>query len=160
VELCAPAAEYGRARFRLPIHAGTLESAAFPDGSFGLVHASHLVEHLNEPVAFLDELARVTVPGGLLVITTPNADGLQARLLGARWRSAIYDHLYLFTRRNLEALLETRGWRVLRSVTWGGWARGLEPAVLKAPLDRLAKRWGFGDVVSVLAALEAGGRRR
>jgi SAM-dependent methyltransferase len=151
VELARELAGYGEGRFNLPIFAGTLEAACFPAGRFELVHASHLIEHLNDPRSFLAEAARVTAPGGLLVVTTPNVDGFQARLLGSRWRSAIYDHLYLFSRRNLARLLEFEGFTVLRSVTWGGWARGLKPAFAKGPLDRLAKAWGFGDVVALLA---------
>ncbi len=151
VELSAAQASYGQARHALPIHAGSLESASFPAASFDLVHASHLIEHLNDPAAFLDEVARVLAPGGLLVLTTPNADGFQARLLGPRWRSAIYDHLYLFSARSLRALLESRGFAVSASATWGGWARGLRPAFVKGPLDRMAKRFGFGDVVAFLA---------
>jgi SAM-dependent methyltransferase len=151
VEISEAQAGYGEARHRVPIFAGTLEAAAFPDASFDFVHASHLIEHLNSPASFLDEVARVLAPGGLLALTTPNADGLQARLLGSRWRSAIYDHLYLFSLRTLRALLESRGFIVVRSVTWGGWARGLRPAFVKRPMDVLAKRFGLGDVVAVLA---------
>jgi 2-polyprenyl-3-methyl-5-hydroxy-6-metoxy-1,4-benzoquinol methylase len=151
VELSEALAEYGRSRYSLPIFAGTLESAAFPSGGFDLVHASHLIEHLNEPGAFLDEAARVMRPDGLLVLTTPNSDGLQARLLGPAWRSAIYDHLYLFSARTLHGLLEKKGFAVSAIVTWGGWARGLRPAFLKPCLDRAAKRLGFGDVMAILA---------
>ena len=151
VEISSAQATYGERRHSLPIFAGSLESAAFPTGAFDLVHASHLIEHLNDPAAFLDEAARVLAPGGILALTTPNADGLQARLLGAEWRSAINDHLYLFSRRSLAALLESRGFELRAAVTWGGWARGLRPAFIKAPLDRLAKRFGFGDVVAILA---------
>jgi len=151
VEVSEAQAEYGRARYGAPISAGTLEAAAFPAGSFDLVHASHLIEHLNEPGAFLDEVARVMRSDGLLVLTTPNADGLQARFLGPAWRSAIYDHLYLFSARTLRALLEARGFATSALVTWGGWARGLRPAFLKRPLDRAAKRLGFGDVMAILA---------
>jgi len=115
------------------------------------VHASHLIEHLNSPSSFLDEAARILAPGGLLALTTPNVDGFQARLFGSRWRSAIYDHLYLFSLRTLRELLEARGFVVMRSVTWGGWARGLRPAFVKGPMDALAKRWGFGDVMAILA---------
>jgi len=150
-EICAPMAEYGRLRYRLPIHSGSLESARFPDGRFELVHASHLIEHLNAPGLFLDEVGRVLASDGLVVLTTPNVSSLQARLFGAAWRSAINDHLYLFSRRSLEKLLSAHGFRPLRAVTWGGWARGLEPAFLKAPLDRLAKSLGFGDVVAIMA---------
>jgi SAM-dependent methyltransferase len=151
VEISAAQAAYGEARHSLPIFAGTLEAASFPSGSFELVHASHLIEHLNEPGSFIDEAARLLAPGGLLVLTTPNAASLQAWLKGKDWRSAIYDHLYLFSRRSLIALVESRGFSVLRRVTWGGWARGLRPAFVKRPLDRLAKLLGFGDVVAILA---------
>jgi SAM-dependent methyltransferase len=151
VEISEAQARYGEGRYGLPIFAGTLEAAAFPAASFDLVHASHLIEHLNSPASFLDEAARILAPGGLLALTTPNADGFQARLLGRRWRSAIYDHLYLFSLRTLRALLESRGFAVARSATWGGWARGLRPAFIKGPMDALAKRWGFGDVMAVLA---------
>jgi SAM-dependent methyltransferase len=151
VEISVAQAGYGEARFGLPICAGTLESATFPVASFDLVHASHLIEHLGDPAAFLDEAARVLATGGLLALTTPNADGLQARLFGPRWRSAIYDHLYLFSLRTLLSLLEPRPFAILAFVTWGGWARGLRPAFVKRPLDHLAKRLGFGDVVAILA---------
>jgi SAM-dependent methyltransferase len=151
VELSEAQAEYGRRRYGLRISAGTLESAAFPPGSFDLVHASHLIEHLNEPGPFLDEAARVMKPDGLLALTTPNADGFQAKVKGSYWRSAIYDHLYLFSARTLRAMLSARGFEVAALVTWGGWARGLKPAFLKPPLDRAAKRLGFGDVMAIMA---------
>lgn len=151
VELSATQAEYGRSRYSLPIYSGTLEAAAFPAGSFDLVHASHLIEHLNDPASFLAEAARVMRPDGLLALTTPNAGGLQARLLGPAWRSAIYDHLYLFSVRTLSDLLAMEGFAVSTLVTWGGWARGLRPAFLKPSLDRAAKRFGFGDVMAMLA---------
>jgi SAM-dependent methyltransferase len=151
VEISEAQASYGEARHGLPIFAGRLEEAAFPAASFDLVHASHLIEHLNAPASFLDEAERVLAPGGLLALTTPNADGLQARLYGPRWRSAIYDHLYLFSRRTLHALLASRGFAVARTATWGGWPRGMRPEFIKRPMDSLAKRWGFGDVMAVLA---------
>ncbi|MDP3179383.1 MAG: class I SAM-dependent methyltransferase [Spirochaetaceae bacterium] len=151
VEICAPAAEYGRRRFGLPIHTGTLESASFPSASFGLVHASHLIEHLNDPFAFLLEARRLLAPGGRLVLTTPNADGFQPRALGPAWRSAIFDHLYLFSLATLASLLAKAGFTIERSVTWGGWAKGQRPAFAKPVLDRLAKILGAGDVCAVSA---------
>lgn len=151
VEISEAQARYGSERHGLPIFAGSLEAAAFPPSSFDLVHASHLIEHLNDPASFLRESFRVLRPGGLLVLTTPNIDGLQARLLGSRWRSAIYDHLYLFSRRSLLSLLEAARFVPEKTVTWGGWAKGLKPAFIKKPMDALAKRCGFGDVVATLA---------
>jgi hypothetical protein len=35
--------------------------------------------------------------------------------------------------------------------TWGGLAAGTAPGWLKKPVDRLAKKWNFGDVILVVA---------
>jgi SAM-dependent methyltransferase len=156
VELCAPAAAYGREHFGLPIHSGDLESAGFPDASFELVHASHLIEHVSDPGRFVAEACRIMADDGLFVLTTPNVAGFQARMLGSNWRSAIYDHLYLFSPRTLSALLAEHGLAVVRIATWGGWAQGLKPAFLKTPLDRWAKRAGTGDVMALLARKTGG----
>jgi 2-polyprenyl-3-methyl-5-hydroxy-6-metoxy-1,4-benzoquinol methylase len=151
VELCASSARYGRSQRGLSIHTGTLQDARFPDARFSCVHASHLIEHLNDPSGFLREVHRVLIPGGFLILVTPNAAGLQARLFGAEWRSAIADHLYLFSPRTLGRLLRNAAFEVLRVRTWGGIAAGLAPDWIKRPVDRLAKRLGFGDVMILLA---------
>lgn len=41
-------------------------------GTFSLVTANMVVEHLVDPLAFLRETARVLIPGGQLVFHTPN----------------------------------------------------------------------------------------
>ncbi len=48
-------------------------SLPFPDASFSLVVAFQVLEHLDDPLAFLRELARVSAPGGIILLTTPNA---------------------------------------------------------------------------------------
>jgi len=47
---------------------------AFADGSFQIVIAKHVVEHLPEPEKSISEVSRVLAPGGLLVLATPNLD--------------------------------------------------------------------------------------
>jgi 2-polyprenyl-3-methyl-5-hydroxy-6-metoxy-1,4-benzoquinol methylase len=152
VDVCRESAEHGKARRGVEIFPGTLEEAHFSDESFNAVHFSHLIEHVPDPPGFLAEVKRILAPGGYAVITTPNMDGFQARLFGKAWRSAIADHLVLFSRRTLIALLRKEGFEVCRSVTWGGLAVGTAPRLIKEPMDRMAKAWGFGDVVMVLAA--------
>jgi SAM-dependent methyltransferase len=43
-----------------------------PDGSGQVVTAVETIEHLENPWAFVRELARLTAPGGWVVVTTPN----------------------------------------------------------------------------------------
>ncbi len=45
----------------------------------------HVLEHLPEPLAFLQAAAANLAPGGVLVIAMPNPDALQFRLMGRRW---------------------------------------------------------------------------
>jgi 2-polyprenyl-3-methyl-5-hydroxy-6-metoxy-1,4-benzoquinol methylase len=150
-DLCRESAEYGMERRGVIIDVGTLEEARYPDGSFEAVHFSHLIEHVPDPRGFLLEVKRILVPGGLAVITTPNIEGLQARIFRGRWRSAIADHLTLFGMGTLSRLLTETGFRLEKKVTWGGLARGIGPGFIKKPLDYLAKKWGFGDVMLLLA---------
>lgn len=44
----------------------------FADASFPVVISSEMVEHTPDPARAVRELVRVTEPGGLLVVTTPN----------------------------------------------------------------------------------------
>jgi SAM-dependent methyltransferase len=43
----------------------------FEDGSFGAALAFEVLEHVEDDVTLLDEMARVVRPGGLLVLSTP-----------------------------------------------------------------------------------------
>ncbi len=56
------------------------EPLPYPDGAFDLVTCSEVVEHLENYRALLREAHRVTKPGGLLVLTTPNVLNAQSRM--------------------------------------------------------------------------------
>jgi 2-polyprenyl-3-methyl-5-hydroxy-6-metoxy-1,4-benzoquinol methylase len=45
----------------------------------------HVLEHVDRPAELLALAAAGLVPGGVLVVATPNLGSLQFRLLGARW---------------------------------------------------------------------------
>ncbi|TVQ26697.1 MAG: class I SAM-dependent methyltransferase [Spirochaetaceae bacterium] len=151
VEICVPAAEYGRTVRNVDIHVGTLDRIEFTQGLFDVVHYSHVIEHVPDPRQFLRDVWQVLRPGGYTIIVTPNTSGFQAKLFGARWRSAIADHLNLFSTKNLKRIVLESGFDVVAHRTWGGVAQGMAPRWIKHPADRLAKPLGFGDVVLVLA---------
>jgi SAM-dependent methyltransferase len=68
----------------------------FPDRHFGSVGALNVLEHVEEPEAFLGELVRVTRPGGRVLVSSPNffrAVGWRdyhpaMRGFGNKWRNA------------------------------------------------------------------------
>ena len=45
------------------------------EGEFDLITAMEVIEHTADPQAFLNSLAARLVPGGLLILSTPNATG-------------------------------------------------------------------------------------
>jgi 2-polyprenyl-3-methyl-5-hydroxy-6-metoxy-1,4-benzoquinol methylase len=152
MEISAPQAEYARRERKLEISTEPLEENRFPEEGFDVVLASHVIEHLNRPDVLVREARRILKKDGRFFVTTPNNAGFQARLFRGKWRSAIFDHLYLFSTKTLPALLARGGFRVERSVTWGGLAAGLAPRPVKNFADRAARRLGFGDVMIVRAA--------
>jgi len=147
----SPSAEYARDRRGLDVRSAAVEDCGFPDASFDVVLASHLIEHLNRPGDFIREAARILSPGGYFLLTTPNIGGFQARLFGSRWRGAIFDHLYLFSVRTLKAMLAAGGFVTAGVYTWGGLAVGTAPGAVKRIADRAVKLCGAGDVMLVKA---------
>ena len=151
VEISGPQAEYCRLKRNLDVASLPLEENRFPGASFDVVLASHLIEHLNDPAGLVREVYRILAPEGRFFVTTPNIAGFQARLFKGRWRSAIFDHLYLFSVKTLSRLLAENGFTIEKIATWGGLAAGTAPAPLKRLFDRAAKRFGFGDVMIIRA---------
>lgn len=48
-------------------------------GSFNLVTAIEVIEHVESPMGFLRDVGRLLAPSGVAVLTTPNVDSLAAR---------------------------------------------------------------------------------
>lgn len=72
VEYVHEHAAQARARGVTVVEADLNEPLPFPDESFDLVHANQLIEHLRSTDRFLDELCRITAPGGAVILSTNN----------------------------------------------------------------------------------------
>jgi 2-polyprenyl-3-methyl-5-hydroxy-6-metoxy-1,4-benzoquinol methylase len=108
----------------------TRDASRFPAGGFDVVTLIETLEHVPRPRAFLADSARLLRPGGVLFLTTPNADSLNRRLLGAAWSVVSPpEHLTLWTARGLMAATSSLGFQVERLRT-----DGLNPMELLARL--------------------------
>ena len=150
VEISSAEAEYAKNK-NLDVRNLPLEENNFPEGSFNVILASHLLEHLNDPASLIREAFRILGGGGSFFITTPNIKSFQAQLFGSRWRSAIFDHLYLFSKKTLRKMLEQNGFSIEKIATWGGLAAGTASKPVKNFFDKAVKRLGLGDVMIIRA---------
>jgi 2-polyprenyl-3-methyl-5-hydroxy-6-metoxy-1,4-benzoquinol methylase len=72
-----------------------------------------LIEHLDDPVRFLEQVTHVLRPGGVVGVKTPNIDCPEAEVFGAHYHSLKREHLAYFS---------------VASLTAAAAAAGLEPA--------------------------------
>jgi SAM-dependent methyltransferase len=93
----------------------TAEVADFSRGSFDLVVASHVVEHLHDPKEVLAKVHRWLHHEGRLILRCPNFGSLERRLFGRWWFGLdLPRHLYHFTPATLQQTLEEVGFEVVR----------------------------------------------
>jgi 2-polyprenyl-3-methyl-5-hydroxy-6-metoxy-1,4-benzoquinol methylase len=124
IELSDEASRFAVERLHLPIRRERAETAGIAPGSFDAAAMFDVIEHLFDPRAVLEAIARALAPGGLLVISTPNFDAASRHLLGVDWAVlSPLEHVYYFTEDSLRRLLEATGFSriefVRRHVMWG-----------------------------------------
>ena len=67
------------------LQTASAEAIPFAAGSFGVVIIKHIVEHLPNPEKAITEIGRVTAPGGILILATPNLASLLKPWKGESW---------------------------------------------------------------------------
>ena len=79
-------------------------------GTFDLILAFHVIEHVDDPKGFARRAADLLAPGGLLVITTPNWDSRDARRFRGHWGGNHFPrHWTLYDERTLRGLAAAIG---------------------------------------------------
>jgi SAM-dependent methyltransferase len=112
-------------------------------GSFDVVTAIEVIEHVDDPVGELKKMAAALRPGGLLFLTTGNAAPYRDRL--AEWRYVVPEiHISFFEPRTLRTAMERAGLRTQDGGYGPGWSDIWRFKLLKnlkrrsvSPLDRL-----------------------
>ena len=151
------------AREGLTFREGLLDELAFPDASFDGASCLEVVEHVypHQVAELLSSLHRVLVPGGKLLVTTPNYRGAWPLIEWAADRTSSVakmdadQHITRFHRRSLEDAIKGAGFRVVRSTTY------CTVAPFLAPLSERLCSWTaqreqsanlpFGNLLAVVA---------
>lgn len=174
VEVSESAAQAARAHPGVSVHTGTLETASIAPGSIDAVIASHVLEHVPDPVGFLQQVARVMSDDAVLVLALPNSQGfihtaanLVHRLRGRygrdRFSCSLYppSHLYAFSPASLVRALSRAG-LLATSITITGkgdpetypmrtWKGAGRLAFAQQLLERAGRAFGRGSLLEVHA---------
>jgi 2-polyprenyl-3-methyl-5-hydroxy-6-metoxy-1,4-benzoquinol methylase len=116
---------------------GSLREAQ-PEAKFDIVTMWDVIEHLREPWKELKELSTMLRPGGCLLLSTPNAASLRARVERKRWENYVNPtHFYYFRRDSLRSVFRKSGfsrieeWRCLFSYPHHGLLRRAAQRILQ-----------------------------
>jgi len=100
----------------LPARQGDLYNLPFESGVMDTCLLLEVIEHMDQPERALEELARVTRPGGRLIVLYPvDWAYFVARVLCLRFREAMFDpgHLRQWSFTSLRGSFERTGWRLV-----------------------------------------------
>ncbi|MDK2760285.1 MAG: class I SAM-dependent methyltransferase [Sphingopyxis sp.] len=110
--------------------------SAVPDGSVGLAVMVHVLDHLLDPLAMLEQIRAKLRPDGRLMIVTHNEASLLRRVMGVRWPPFCLQHPELYNPDTIAALLRRAGFAGI----------AVERSCNVFPLDFLARQaaWTVG----------------
>lgn len=100
---------------------GELIEACYPDKYFDLINLCHVIEHVLNPVEYMQELYRITKTNGILILATPNIGTLPyilfrfCNFMSLKIPLIVdgLEHTFIFNKKNLIALTERAGFKVV-----------------------------------------------
>ena len=112
VDYGGAAIEYAQTQ-GLDAHLSDIESMRFSDETFDAVVALHVMEHVQNLSAFIQEVHRVTKHGGYFFAVMPSMSHYKAKLAGSKWKYwGPPGHLWYFTNASLILFLENNGFEI------------------------------------------------
>lgn len=105
----------------------SFEDADLPRGAFDAITFWDIIEHVLDPVAFIEKAHSLLRPGGVMLFCTPDEDSMLAgvasvlyKLTGTRYSYpalALHPryHTFFFSKNSLSGLLKQRGMSIARS---------------------------------------------
>jgi 2-polyprenyl-3-methyl-5-hydroxy-6-metoxy-1,4-benzoquinol methylase len=131
IEIAQDEAAWGQEQFNLNI-VPTIEDLTLVGRQFDIITLWDVIEHVPDVHFLLQHCFNLLHPGGVLVLKTPNADGL---LIKPAWWSWAYlqlywlmvypaiphQHIYHFTPTVMKYILQDDGFAVRSVETWQNW---------------------------------------
>jgi len=98
----------------LNVSVSSLEDKHYPDGAFDIIVGLHVLEHVHNPMRFMQEVHRVLSPGGRIYFQVPCVSYWRSRLAGEKWKALTPPwHLWFFSTKAMRLFLTSHGFRVI-----------------------------------------------
>lgn len=120
-DLSVPICSRVHRAYGIAMHSGPL-TALTGENRFDVIVMNHVLEHVHQPIEFLQDVRRLLSPGGVVHIAVPNITCWEARLSG--WTSFEPYHLIYFTPQTLRRTVSASGLAIDRITThdsFSGW---------------------------------------
>lgn len=86
---------------------------------FHCVIATQVIEHVYDPLTFVRQLVDRTLPGGHIVLATPDIGGVLRKIMGRRWPSfKTPEHAVYFDFATLSSLMRRGGLETVRRLSY------------------------------------------
>jgi len=121
MDFSAAAAAAAHARYGVDVEVGDFANRGAGRERFDVVTMWDAIEHFPDPLQALQSAFDALKPGGRLIVSTPDTESWDAKLLGSRWYgyTKVPEHLWYFNRQTLGALGERAGFQLVDARPWG-----------------------------------------
>lgn len=111
-------------KFNYKVHVGLFDDKLYEKNYFDYVTMDQVIEHVSDPILTLRGVTMVLKPGGIAILSTPNARGWGATVFGRRWINwhSPY-HLHFFTQDSMQLAAHQAGLELMqvKTVTNSNW---------------------------------------
>lgn len=155
IDVAREAVRYARERLGLDVMQGDFLDLEDEFESYDILCLWDTIEHLEQPISYVEKAARWLKPGGILALTTGDIGSFVASLRGRRWR-LIHPptHLFYFSKSTITRVLEKANLQIV-DFSHVGTYRGIKAMLhglfslsirQKTCLDRLLAIGGSRDI--------------
>lgn len=112
-----------------------LESVDQAKVKFDFIYISHVLEHVANPVAFLQQIKSVLKKDGHIYIETPNADD--------QFKDDVFPHCTFFTLDTLRKTIAHSGFKAIKCNSFGSKKSILTPSIIDRIKSKIASNINF-----------------
>lgn len=101
--------------FGIPVVVGTLPEVGLPAELFDLIRMEHVLEHVSNPIEYLNEARRLLKSHGRIVMTVPAIESLSYKISGRDWLALEFPlHIYHYSLQSLRHIASRSGLTIRR----------------------------------------------